>query len=186
MAASRSAHEWETAATQFPRSEIEPFRCDVEPTRAAAQVRPVGELDHATVPIVDAELADLWAVGFPSLVLDLREVCFPTRQACAFLCPGLLRAGRCVRLLDVRLTERHQPQRSQRKTLISPRRTVAVHRSPLQTPCSVSEAIVFTGAHKTPARDEHRAHRRRSSHVGSAGECGSADAVVRHDKRGSA
>jgi hypothetical protein len=34
--------------------------------------RPVGELDLATVGIVDAELADLWAVGFSSLVLDLR------------------------------------------------------------------------------------------------------------------
>ena len=76
MAASRSAHDWEPAATQFPRSEIEPFRCDVERTRAAAHVRPVGELDLATVPIVDAELADLWAVGYSSLVLDLREVCF--------------------------------------------------------------------------------------------------------------
>ena len=76
MAALRSAHDGETAATQFSRSEIEPFRCDVEPTRGAAHVRPVGELDLATVPLVDAELADLWAVGFPSLVLDLRKVCF--------------------------------------------------------------------------------------------------------------
>ncbi len=76
MAASRSAHDREPVATQFPRSEIEPFRCEVEPTRTAARVRPVGELDLATVPIVDAELADLWAVGFRSLVLDLRKVCF--------------------------------------------------------------------------------------------------------------
>jgi anti-anti-sigma factor len=75
MAASRSAHDWNSAATRFPRSEIEPFRCDVEPTRAAVHVRPVGELDLATVPLVDAELSDLWAVGFSSLVLDLRQVC---------------------------------------------------------------------------------------------------------------
>jgi anti-sigma B factor antagonist len=76
VAALRSAHDREPAATQFPRSEIEPFRCEVEPTRTAAHVRPVGELDLATVPIVDDELADLWAVGFPRLVLDLRKVCF--------------------------------------------------------------------------------------------------------------
>jgi anti-anti-sigma factor len=36
----------------------------------------VGELDLATVPLVDAELADLWAVGLSSLVLDLPKVCF--------------------------------------------------------------------------------------------------------------
>jgi anti-sigma B factor antagonist len=76
MAASRSTHDWETSATRFSRSEIEPFRCDVEPTRSAVHVKPIGELDLATVPLVDAELADLWAVGYSSVVLDLRNVCF--------------------------------------------------------------------------------------------------------------
>lgn len=76
MAVSRSAEDEGTAAMSFSRSKIESFRCEVHPARAAVQVRPVGELDLATVPIVDAELAELWAVGFSSLVLDLREVCF--------------------------------------------------------------------------------------------------------------
>jgi anti-sigma B factor antagonist len=39
-------------------------------------VRPVGELDLATVPLVDAQLAELWSVGFKQLILDLREVRF--------------------------------------------------------------------------------------------------------------
>ena len=58
------------------RSELEPFRCEVVPDRAVVQVRPVGELDLATVPLVDAQLAELWSVGFSSLVFDLREVSF--------------------------------------------------------------------------------------------------------------
>jgi len=57
-------------------SEPEPFRCDVVPDRARVRVCPVGALDLATVPLVDAQLADLWSVGFTRLVLDLREVPF--------------------------------------------------------------------------------------------------------------
>lgn len=60
----------------FDRSELEPFRCDVAPHRAEAWVRPVGELDLATVPLVDAQLGELWSVGFAHLVVDLREVRF--------------------------------------------------------------------------------------------------------------
>jgi anti-anti-sigma factor len=61
---------------RFQRPEPEPFRCEVEPERAAVRVRPVGELDLATVPRVEADLAELWSVGFTRIVLDLREVCF--------------------------------------------------------------------------------------------------------------
>jgi len=57
-------------------AELEPFRCEVEPERATVRVRPVGELDLATVPLVDTELAELWSVGFTNLVLDLRAVRF--------------------------------------------------------------------------------------------------------------
>jgi anti-anti-sigma factor len=56
--------------------DVEPFRCEVEPYRAAVTVRPVGELDLATVAVVEAQLGDLWSVGFKRIVLDLREVCF--------------------------------------------------------------------------------------------------------------
>jgi anti-anti-sigma factor len=52
------------------------FRCEVVPDRETVVVRPVGELDLATVPVVDAQLADLWSVGFTRLVLDLRGVGF--------------------------------------------------------------------------------------------------------------
>ena len=58
------------------RAEFEPFRCEVDPDRASVRVRPVGELDLATVPIVDAQLSELVAAGFTSLVLDLRELRF--------------------------------------------------------------------------------------------------------------
>ena len=58
------------------RFQREPFRCEVVAERAEARVRPVGELDLATVPLVDAELAELWSVGFTCLVLDLRDVSF--------------------------------------------------------------------------------------------------------------
>jgi anti-sigma B factor antagonist len=56
------------------RSDLEPFRCEVEPDRAAVRVCPVGELGFATVALVDAQLAELWSVGFMRLVLDLRGV----------------------------------------------------------------------------------------------------------------
>jgi anti-sigma B factor antagonist len=86
MAVSRSGEDEGTVAMPFSRSELEPFRCEVHPARAAVQVRPVGELDVATVPVVDAELADLWAVGFSNLVLDLRKVCFLDSTGVHLLC----------------------------------------------------------------------------------------------------
>jgi len=58
------------------RSEPEPFRVDVVPNRDEVRVCPVGELDLATVPSVDAQLAELWSLGFKRLVVDLRNVCF--------------------------------------------------------------------------------------------------------------
>jgi len=58
------------------RAEFEPFRCDVEPARESVFVRPVGELDLSTVPVVDAQLSELVAAGFTRVVLDLRELRF--------------------------------------------------------------------------------------------------------------
>ena len=60
----------------FDRSELEPFRCELEPHRDVVHIRPVGELDMATVPLVGAQLDELAAAGFAHLVLDLREVSF--------------------------------------------------------------------------------------------------------------
>jgi anti-anti-sigma factor len=60
----------------FHRSELEPFRCEVAPHRDEVLVRPVGELDLATVPMVDEQLSELSSAGFTRLVLDLRSVRF--------------------------------------------------------------------------------------------------------------
>jgi anti-sigma B factor antagonist len=54
----------------------QPFRCDVEPNRETVRVRPVGELDLATVDVVEEQLSELKAAGFTSLTLDLRDVRF--------------------------------------------------------------------------------------------------------------
>jgi len=59
----------------MPRN-LEPFRCEVRTQREAASVHPVGELDLATVPVVEGHLAELQAAGFEHLTLDLRDVCF--------------------------------------------------------------------------------------------------------------
>jgi anti-sigma B factor antagonist len=60
----------------FNPAEFEPFRCEVDPDRESVIVRPVGELDLATAPIVDSQLSELVAAGFQSVVLDLRKLCF--------------------------------------------------------------------------------------------------------------
>jgi anti-sigma B factor antagonist len=63
-------------STSFDRSEIEPFRCEVEPRRDAVYVHPIGELDLSTVPVVEETLTELASVGFVRLVLDLRGLQF--------------------------------------------------------------------------------------------------------------
>jgi anti-sigma B factor antagonist len=60
----------------FDAAEFEPFRCEVDPDRESVIVRPVGELDLATAPIVDSQLSELVAAGFQSVVLDLHKLCF--------------------------------------------------------------------------------------------------------------
>jgi anti-anti-sigma factor len=60
----------------FDGAEFEPFRCEVDPHRESVFIRPVGELDLATAPIVDAQLCELVEAGFTSVVLDLRELRF--------------------------------------------------------------------------------------------------------------
>lgn len=52
------------------------FRCDVRPDRDRVIVRPMGEIDLATAPNVDASLRELVDSGFKRVVLDLRGVTF--------------------------------------------------------------------------------------------------------------
>jgi anti-sigma B factor antagonist len=60
----------------FDTAELEPFRCEVDPHRESVFVRPVGELDLATAPIVDTQLAELVEAGFRNIVLDLGKLRF--------------------------------------------------------------------------------------------------------------
>jgi anti-anti-sigma factor len=57
-------------------SQHESFHCEVQPERQAVRVRPVGEVDLATVGVVEAHLAELASAGFKQLTLDLRAVSF--------------------------------------------------------------------------------------------------------------
>jgi len=60
----------------FDAAELEPFRCEVDPHRESVFVRPVGELDLATAPIVDTQLAELVEAGFRNIVVDLGKLRF--------------------------------------------------------------------------------------------------------------
>src|SRR4051794_23952258 len=54
----------------------EPFRCEVTPERDAVWVRPDGELDMDTAPVLDAQMRELRDNGFRRLILDLRGLLF--------------------------------------------------------------------------------------------------------------
>jgi anti-anti-sigma factor len=56
--------------------EIEPFTCNVTPDRDRVVVAPRGELDMATVGLVEQELRRLYDTGFRSIVLDLSGLTF--------------------------------------------------------------------------------------------------------------
>jgi anti-anti-sigma factor len=53
-----------------------PLRCEVTPEREAVRIRPVGELDMATAPVLDAQMRDLRDSGFRRLILDLSGLLF--------------------------------------------------------------------------------------------------------------
>jgi anti-anti-sigma factor len=50
--------------------------CEVEPEREAVRVRPVGELDMATVQHLEAQVRELRRAGFRRVILDLRKLEF--------------------------------------------------------------------------------------------------------------
>jgi anti-sigma B factor antagonist len=53
-----------------------PFRCDVSHVDGSIRIRPVGELDMSTAPVLQASLRDARASGHRRLVIDLRELEF--------------------------------------------------------------------------------------------------------------
>ena len=59
-----------------PRPSPEPFRCEVSRQDSSATVRAIGELDLATVPALDDQLAELRDAGIRRLILDLRGLDF--------------------------------------------------------------------------------------------------------------
>jgi anti-anti-sigma factor len=54
----------------------EPFRCEVETAQGKVHVIPHGEIDLASVDVLEGKLRELRDTGFDHLVLDLREVAF--------------------------------------------------------------------------------------------------------------
>lgn len=57
-------------------NDFAPFHIDVHPERDVVRVVPVGELDLATAPELEAQLHELGRSGFERLVLDLRRLRF--------------------------------------------------------------------------------------------------------------
>jgi anti-anti-sigma factor len=62
-----------------------PLRCEVHPLRDEVHVRPIGDLDLATLPLLAAEIDELRAVGFECVVADLRELTFLDVRGAGFL-----------------------------------------------------------------------------------------------------
>jgi anti-sigma B factor antagonist len=55
----------------LPSDPVEPFHCDISRERGAARIRPSGELDLDTAPLLSAELDALRAEGYRRLIVDL-------------------------------------------------------------------------------------------------------------------
>jgi anti-sigma B factor antagonist len=63
-------------STRSSRYDWTPFHCDVEPDGDVIHVRPFGELDLATAPILAAPLTELSGNGHGKVVLDLAGLTF--------------------------------------------------------------------------------------------------------------
>lgn len=59
-----------------PVESAERFAVRVEPAREVARVKPIGELDLASVGELREQVTQLLAVGFEQLIIDLRGVSF--------------------------------------------------------------------------------------------------------------
>jgi anti-sigma B factor antagonist len=70
-----------------------PFRCETQRDGRRTLVRPIGELDIATVPEVDRQLQSLSEAGDAHLVLDLRDVSFMDSSGLRLILAWRERAG---------------------------------------------------------------------------------------------
>jgi anti-anti-sigma factor len=59
-----------------PPLEAEPFRCEISHEHDGARIRPLGELDVATAPLLTAELDALRNAGHRHLIVDLGRLSF--------------------------------------------------------------------------------------------------------------
>ncbi len=74
-----------THLAPFGFPEVARFRCDVRPERRVVVVKPVGELDIATEPLLEAQLRELHDVSVDHLVVDLRGLEFMDSTGLALL-----------------------------------------------------------------------------------------------------
>ena len=61
------------------------FACDVSRERDTASIRPVGDLDLGTVPILAGQVAQLRKAGCRQLIFDLRDLAFIDSSGLRFL-----------------------------------------------------------------------------------------------------
>jgi anti-sigma B factor antagonist len=69
------------------------FRCETHRDGDRARVRPIGELDIATVPEVDRHLQRISEAGDERIVLDLRDVSFMDSSGLRLILAWRERAG---------------------------------------------------------------------------------------------
>jgi anti-sigma B factor antagonist len=59
-----------------PSAPYQPFALSVEPSREEVALVPIGEIDLASIGLVQREARDLYRAGFDHVLIDLRQVTF--------------------------------------------------------------------------------------------------------------
>jgi anti-anti-sigma factor len=59
-----------------PRSDADPFACEITREHDTATIRTAGSLDIATVPILETHVAELREAGVRRMIIDLRDLYF--------------------------------------------------------------------------------------------------------------
>ena len=76
------------------------FEVEIRPDRSGVIVVPHGELDLATVGTLEAEIDELVATGFTTIVLDLRALSFIDSTGLRLIIKQSRRPDGSVRLID--------------------------------------------------------------------------------------